>query len=457
MTSPVLQFAAVALTLFSPELALSQDGALDSSFSGDGMALVEFGPAYPNSHTAEVEALPDGRIVAFGWGVDGVVTNPAAARFLVNGALDTSFSADGKVIFEYAGIPGGRVRGGRVRTDGKLVLGGHLTVAGEAEIGLARLTAAGLFDSAFGAAATPGSIHHPLPSGDIHFVEAVELQSDGKILVAGSGYASGFTDEDFFVARFTELGQVDTTFSGDGVAWIAFDHGGPNDDYLAAMVVQPDGKIVVAGSISGVLPDYDSGFARLLPSGSLDSTFDGDSGSGNGRVVWELTDLFGTAEDNLFNLALQSDGRILFSGYYSVPAGSQDFFGRLLGNGASDPALPFTSYDSGGNEILVQADGKIVVLGGAQVGSVGVCKVSRFDVNGTALDLTFGSAGSVLISNGPGLTTCNTAALSNGKIVVAGDYGVGGDADLLVARLRAAIFRNGFESGGSGYWSVVVP
>ena len=454
--SPVRPSAlAAALVVLAPLAAPAQDGTPDPSFSGDGHLVVELGPTWPNSHGSHVEPLADGRILVAGRACAGDC-QPAAVRLLPNGAFDTTFSVDGKVAFPYANLPNGYVAAAHVRSDGKTVFAGQLNVAGgqEAMVGLARLTANGLFDAAFGAPATPGSIHHALPGGDVAFVDTFEMQSDGKLLVGGTGRQTGFIDYDFFVARFTETGQLDPTYSGDGVAWIAIDNGGAHDDSLSAMAIQPDDRIVLAGQSADGSGDADTGLARLTTTGSLDPTFDGDSGIGNGRVVWEQTDVFGDVDDYPRSIVVQPDGRIVFAGTYTG-ATSGRYFARVLSTGATDPSLVLGVPTVAPWEIFRQADGKLVLVGGPSGGNG--CQAERFDANGTAHDPTFGVGGVVSFAPGPNVTDCRAAALSGQKIVAAGAYYVGPNGDLYVARLNSAIFRDGFASGNTSAWSSTTP
>jgi uncharacterized delta-60 repeat protein len=129
-------------------------------------------------------------------------------------------------------------------------------------------------------------------------VHAVAVQPDGKIVVAGTSPYSGtgnFALSDVFVARFEANGTRDATFGQDG--WTRFRLAdGVGSNRLRALALQPDGRIVVAGTAGG-----DVGVTRLLADGTLDPEFDGD-----GRVTTDLGD-----GDEAYALAIQPDGRVV--------------------------------------------------------------------------------------------------------------------------------------------------
>src|SRR5262249_36070891 len=138
---------------------------------------------------------------------------------------------------------------------------------------------------------------------------AVVVQPDGKIVVAGSFVSNG--NADFAVARLLSNGTPDSNFGNAGLTVIPFDYGGNNEDVANAVVLQPDGKIVVAGyararNLEG--SDYDFAVARLLPNGLLDPDFDGD---GKTTIVF---DRGGGKNDVARAVALQPDGKIVVAG-----------------------------------------------------------------------------------------------------------------------------------------------
>lgn len=127
--------------------------------------------------------------------------------------------------------------------------------------------AAGDVDTSFGAA-------RPLAPGGItdDYVRGVAVQADGKVVVAGFGVFSAATGTDFMLVRHLRDGGLDTRFGKGGKVSTAFGNGGRSDE-AQAVAVQPDGKILVAGSSDQGATGYDFALARYLPDGSLDAGF----------------------------------------------------------------------------------------------------------------------------------------------------------------------------------------
>jgi uncharacterized delta-60 repeat protein len=214
---------------------------------------------------------------------------------------------------------------------------------------------------------------------------AIAEQADEKIVVVGRS-ANG-SDSDFAIARFNATGTLDTTFDGDGK--VTTDFFGSFDD-ARAVIIQPDGKIVVAGAtfVSG---HYNFAVARYNANGSLDTTF-----SGNGKNNFN----FSGDSDVGYAAALQADGKIVIAGYASDPSlGHIWAIARLNTNGTLD-----STFGTNGKAtirfgfsvagVVIQPDGKIVVGGDAILTLISNrdLAVARFNPNGS-LDTSFGNAG----------------------------------------------------------------
>jgi uncharacterized delta-60 repeat protein len=168
------------------------------------------------------------------------------------------------------------------------------------------------------------------------------------------------------IARLDSLGVLDATFSpggteGSGKAIVGFNAGGNEFDGLEGMAVQPDGKIVVAGTVQvGGAGDYDFGVVRFTAAGGLDGTFDGD-----GKATFGLN-VGGSNADKVAGMALDVDGRIVVAGTVQrQDAGDTDFGAtRFL---ADEPKAPVVLLP-GGPEIIDQTTRGI--LGTATAGSL---------------------------------------------------------------------------------------
>jgi uncharacterized delta-60 repeat protein len=107
-------------------------------------------------------------------------------------------------------------------------------------------------------------------------VNAVAFQPDDKVVLAGDATNDSTGNYDMAVIRLLPNGTGDPTFgNGTGFRFITFDFGGAKDDIARAVAVQPDGKIVVAGSVESTVGDFDVGAIRLNSDGTLDVGFNG--------------------------------------------------------------------------------------------------------------------------------------------------------------------------------------
>ena len=246
------------------------------------------------------------------------------------------------------------------------------------------------------------------------FASGVAIQPDGKIVVVGDPNLCCRSDIDFRVARYNPDGSPDTTFGG-GTGRVTTDFNG-NHDESEDLILQPDGKIIVAGwtilqSNSNLVS---LAVARYNPDGSLDTTF----GGGSGKVQTALG-YFGTGRTDV---ALQPDGKIL------AVLGEFDFndnnYGLLVRYNAD--GSPDTSFGNGGSvlsqyamfSVTVQpADGKIVVNENGYYTPFDPPRIARFNTNGS-LDTAFGSDGRVTVP--AGVEFSSLAIDSAGKIVTAG-------------------------------------
>jgi uncharacterized delta-60 repeat protein len=283
-------------------------------------------------------------------------------------------------------------------------------------------------------------------SGSGDYLNAVAIQNDGKIVAAGLSYASGKAE--FALARYIANGSLDTSLGSGGKVLTDFS-GSSGYDEAKAVAIQKDGKIVAAG-VSGGGP-YDFALARYNADGSLDTSF----GSG-GKV---LTDIGGTG-DVAYAVAIQKDGKIVAAGS-SNASGSGDYDDFALARYNADGS-PDTSFGSGGKvltnfgafsdsayAVAIQRNGKIVAAGYTCCGSFDFA-LARYNADGS-LDTSFGSGGKVLTAfSGSFYGEARAVAIQgNGKIVAAGVSTASGYDDFALARYK----KNGsldtsFGSGG---------
>src|SRR5213080_2877267 len=254
--------------------------------------------------------------------------------------------------------------------------------------------AAGDLDPTFG---TGGMVMTDINrSTDI--ANAVAVQSDGKLVVVGQTYKNNdYSTEDFAVARYNTDGTLDTTFGAGGKVQTDF----PDLAAVASsVVIQPDGKIVVAG---GAFPlfTFAGNFevVRYNSNGSLDRSF------GNGGIV---TTTFPQGS-YAFDVALQPDGKIIAAGTVFVdfiigePSDTDFALARYNPDGTPDATFgnggqvstDFVGLEDDAFSVLIQPDGKIVAVGSADSPATYYDFAAvRYLSNGT-IDTTFGVAGKV--------------------------------------------------------------
>ncbi len=312
-------------------------GAVDITFyGGDG----------PNGAVNQLVELPDGKLLIAGNfnAVDGR-TRPRIARLNADGTLDESFAP--------AQGPNNEITSMVVLEDGQIVIGGPFdTVAGEGRSFVATLRPDGTVNRTNTISADTrvmqlilASDHQIIGCGD-GFVRgwnqngtpsrnfgsfnfdgvalAVAVQTDGKVVFAGNFTTDGVARPN--IARLLPTGQLDSTFNpGLGA-----------NDRIDDLVIQPDGKILIAGAFTSFNRTDQGRLARLNPDGSLDPSFHVPRGADLGRIV--PVGHFGLRDVTAVHaLGLQSDGHIVIGGEFTTYDGFPVAnFARLYPDGALD-------------------------------------------------------------------------------------------------------------------------
>ena len=326
-----------------------------------------------------------------------------------------------------------------VQADGKLVVVGttyNRNDYSNEDFVVVRYNTDGTLDNTFG---SRGNVRTDFP-GLAAVPSSVVIQSDGKIVVAGGAFPLFTFLGNFELVRYNSNGSLDTSFGNGGIVTTTF----PQGSYAFDVALQPDGKIVAAGTLfvnfdPGEQSDTDFALARYNPDGSPDATF------GTGGQV--MTDFVGM-EDDAFSVLIQPDGKIVAVGSANNPATFYDFAAvRYLSNGTIDATFGVggkVSTDFGDQNFdrarsaALQADGRIVAAGFAisQNGGVQNFAVARYTSSGV-LDTTFSRDGKTQIDFGNCCQSATKVLLqSDGKIItVGGSNGESSDDDFLLARL----------------------
>lgn len=297
-----------------------------------------------------------------------------------------------------------------------------------------RVLTAGILDPTFD---TDGIVTTTFAGTSYAEGRATAIQPDGKIVVAGYTHVIATNNDDFAVTRYNSDGSLDGSF---GIAGMVITAIGTKNDQANSIVIQPDGKILVAGFSVNASNDQDFAVVRYNPDGSLDGSF----GSGTGKV----TTAIGSADDVANGLAIQPDGRIILAGFSH--AGKDDFaVVRYNPNGSLDTTFgiaatgkvttDFSAKDDQAFGVVVQPDGAIVLVGFTDNGPPDKYDfaLARYTTAGI-LDATFDGDGKVVTPIGSADDQASSVALqSNGKIVVAGFSHNGGDGDFALARYNS--------------------
>lgn len=389
------------------------DGRTDTSFAGEGLQVVTI------SAFRAVTAFafqPEGKIVIGG----DADCHFALARYDLEGNPDRTFGTDGVVT---SNVGRSALSPLTVQPDGKIVGMGYAYD----DLLAVRYNADGSVDSSFGANGTV-----TIPLGD---KAAVSHQPDGTLVIAGYLYQEA--DPDFAVLRYHPDGTLDTTFGAGGIVTTHYrdiangdqcetaiprlpevvrGYTGPPPlvlrDGAAAVLVQPDGRIVVAGTA-----DYALALVRYNPDGALDRSF------GTGGTVTVRIGAHPKAPDLASALALQPDGKIVVSGAANLGWGGsyRVFLVRYNPDGSLDPHFgaggkiaPLLGSTS--SVLAVLPDGHIVVVVGPTESWPTNWFLVRLRPDGS-LDARFGAGGESMID----LQDIHSALVQpDGQLLIAG-------------------------------------
>lgn len=351
----------------NPVFALARyntDGSLDTTgFNASGMlpgTITTTINSYSQINNLTIDA--GGKIVAAGYSFDGSFGYFAIARYTTSGILDTTFNTTG-IVTTLIGPSASNANSIAIQSDNKIVLGG-VGIFGVPNFALARYNTNGSLDTTgFNSGGSqPGTVTTLI--GNRCSANALAIQSDGKIILAGSA------NSQFALARYNTDGLLDTT---------GFNAGGSqpgtvttiinNSSEIIALAIQTNNKIVAAG-----YSDNQIALARYNTDGSIDTTF---------NTTGVVTTLIGTT-CSVLDMKLQADGKIVVSGY-AISDQKKIILVRYNTDGTID-----TSFETNGitttlinnncqaNGLDIDSDGKIVIGGSTQTNSETNFLVARY-------------------------------------------------------------------------------
>lgn len=312
------------------------DGSPDPSFGTNGKVITNWKDYFFSAGDMAIQ--PDDKIV-----IAGTLENHYFLfRYQPDGAPDNEFGENGLLIIE-DGAPYTDAYSLAIQADGKYVLAGRMNKS----LSLVRCMAEGMVDTSFG---NGGWIVHPdIAIEPYENKPRVVLQADGKILLGSPQASDGFN-----LFRYLPDGAPDLSFNflGKAISGVS---------QLSAILVQPDGKIIVGGCNDDDTPDPK--IARLLPNGAIDPGFQFTSNFEQ-TLNWQ----FGIITD----MILQPNGKITFTGFRDdenlYPGGI--ICGRINPNGSIDSSffhwghMAFrVGYDCYAYDMAIQLDGKVLVAG----------------------------------------------------------------------------------------------
>jgi uncharacterized delta-60 repeat protein len=389
------------------------DGKPDTTFGHKG--LVTLTPslgAEPFDSASALALLPNGKILVAG--TAGSPSHPAEfllARLDSDGTPDPTFGNHGIVLTSF-GTPGSNFRVDAaasalaVQADGKIVLAGSATFTWEGRVpppsgftlytdfALARYNAGGSLDKSFGnAGEVVTSFGFTAPVHGTDQASAIALQSDGKIVVAGTASEPSpvvaSQGSQFALARYDPDGSLDQTFGSGGLVRTSVVKGAQND--AAGVVVTAFDHILVAGTANGRFA-----LAQYTSAGNLNTTF------GTGGTV--TTAIHGTQSSTAAGLVVTAQGRIVVAGTAQETGNHQvfalaryDAHGKLDSRfGSGGTVLTSIGSSASADAIALQTDGKVLVAGSAFAPPGLRLVVARYEGD-FALDTASGITGQALV------------------------------------------------------------
>jgi uncharacterized delta-60 repeat protein len=443
---------------------LNANGDRDTSFDGSAAA--------DGFYSAIVVQLDEKVLVAGAFIRSGSSNVTSITRLNANGTADSTFNivtGTGGVTFPWP------VYAVALQADGKMIIGGQfVSINGYPRTNIARLNVDGSVDVNFqnaGGGASGQSL--PWPGA---LVKAIALQTNGAVFIGGVFTTVDGTNRSR-VARLNTNGGLDAAF-----------HSGGGIDYPVSRVISSDGKVLIGGDLTFINGTNRYASARLNANGSLDSSFISASfhpdlpsvifgpkdysatnvlavqSDGKTLVLWTLTryicdtsgencDYYGSYLFSRFNpdgsrdtnfasnigvngavnsVAIQSDGKLLVGGNFSVVNGTnRPGIARLNPDGSLDNSFNPAAGTSGVTSIALQPDGRVLIgVASYLVNGTNRFGVARLNANGT-LDSTF--------NPGTGAFSVLAIALQwNGKVLIGGDFtSFNGTNRNRIARLNA--------------------
>lgn len=414
-------------------LQIQADGSFDPSFNKSGFLVSTYKANGPTGLISSI-IQPDNKVVVAGYVGNGSNNDFFVARYLADGTIDDSFSSNGYSFIDFNNVSD-TATSIASQADGKLLVTG----SSGGNLAIVKLDADGALDPAFNLTGykiynLPVNVNatikimlqadgkilvisdrtlarfNPDGSEDLTFdsdgytaislsmAYDIALQADGKILVAGQ-YIFGSDDPEFGLTRYNADGAIDASFTGGTIHFPMYVGNTFVSDYATVVVVQQDGKILLAGNVGSAYrsPIYSWGIARINMDGSLDQTY-----NGTGKVYISPP----ANPSYLTDMVLQPDGKIILGGYGEKQELINDFMlARITADGKPDLSFGDQSFvklpvSAGDNKInnLTLDDSKLYAAGLANFANTeGI--IARFNLEGPIVVRTPAVTGFTLVNS----------------------------------------------------------
>ncbi len=414
----------LSILFFSTHFIFGQYGQLDSTFGSEGKVTKYFGSGFAYSSKVLIQ---DEEIIAVGMATIDGLNKFVLSRYLASGVIDSTFGVDGTTTTQ---IGSGNTFGigATFQPDGKIIVVGNVDHANYTSFGVARYLPDGTPDNTFGDGGT--TILDLGDSPDQAY--SVDLQSDGKILVAG--FTGQWGEMDWAIVRFNTNGTLDNSFGENGK--VIFDVFGFNDE-LRDLRVLSDDRFCVTGFAGEDAVNGSATIGQFLADGAIDASF------GSNGIVKIPT---GYDYSIAHGMDLTSDEKIVISGNVDIGGSYRFLTSRINSDGTLDESyngLGFAISDFGDDEglsaVKVQSDGKILAAGQFGPWPDVDFAIVRYNEDGTP-DATFGTGGLTQTDFfGEPDYGVGIALQNDGKVVVGGSALQDGMYSMALARYSTGI------------------
>lgn len=479
MRVPCAHALAVLACIAAAAPCTARDGDIDLGFGSFGKAIFQPpGGLYLGAYNTELALQPTtGKILVAAPVIPaGGGTDFGVMRVNEDGAVDGSFGSSGARIVPFnrtAATSLDDLGGMTVQPDGKILLVG--IVAGDVstgtDIGVVRLTESGNLDGTFGSGT--GKVVVPFNVGAAGALDdqaiRINLQADGKILLAGSAELSGSPTylTDMAIARLNTNGIRDSSFDTDGRVTVNF---GANGAVAFRVKQLADGKLLAVGTYYTGAGNTNADYAlvKLDENGAPDTAFGASDGSADGKITYAF-DVGGSKDDVATDFVENPDGSLMVCGESKAndPNNFDISCERFLADGTPDPAFTpvLVIFDLGADlqdvPLRMERDGqgRYVIAGFAQRATGNFDAAVARLLPGGQLDPSFGNGGQRTFGSAPFLGTDMDNGASglgiqpDGKILLAGHAASSNpqpgnytDYKFEVIRVMGdTLFENGFE------------